>query len=430
MYSLIRGFTFRFVFIGIQFAAGMLIAKLAGTEQFGILSLMIVNAAIIQIITGMGTDASIVWHGISDRLMDRNKVFSFTFYTSIAQLLLFGIAAAFFFLFAGKSILSNGSNIRIFYAELVYFTGLILTEKYSALFYSQQQAVLCNRLLAFAASLLFVSLLLLSIFLPGIIAAHIIWVFSFYSFVPASVIIFFYHTRFSPAIIKINRVDFNSFANFSFIVFVTNLIQFLAFRADFWIISFFHLKSDVGIYAQASRFAQLLWIIPNILAGLVIPALKNENNKLSLPDLFSVCRILFLTHIFLGTAAIAGAFVAYRYFLPADYFHGFPALLLMMPGYILFTITIILAAYFSANRLLKVNLAGSCLCCLLMLTVDFLLIPKFSFTGAAIANFVVYSITTAYFIIVSNKFTGAGIKDYFVLQKDDWKKVINLSLRK
>ena len=58
MNSLIRGFIFRCIFTGVQFCIGLLIAKFAGTDQFGILSLMIVNAALIQIITGLGSDAA------------------------------------------------------------------------------------------------------------------------------------------------------------------------------------------------------------------------------------------------------------------------------------------------------------------------------------------------------------------------------------
>jgi hypothetical protein len=59
---LISGFIFRIIFTGVGFFASLLIAKLAGTSQFGVLSLIIVNAALIHIITGLGTDAAIVWH--------------------------------------------------------------------------------------------------------------------------------------------------------------------------------------------------------------------------------------------------------------------------------------------------------------------------------------------------------------------------------
>ena len=59
---LIRGVLYRLTFQLIFFAAGMFIAAMAGPAQFGVISLMIVNAAAFLIISSLGTDAAIVWH--------------------------------------------------------------------------------------------------------------------------------------------------------------------------------------------------------------------------------------------------------------------------------------------------------------------------------------------------------------------------------
>jgi len=106
--------------------------------------------------------------------------------------------------------------------------------------------------------------------------------------------------------------------------------------------------------------------------------------------------------------------------LPDIYFDGFISLVIMIPGYLLFTITTILAAYFSANRLLRINLIGSILCCLLMLLLDLLLIPVFSYIGAAIANLIAYSITTVYFIYRSIPDLKVSSKDFFALKRSDF----------
>ena len=92
----------------------------------------------------------------------------------------------------------------------------------------------------------------------------------------------------------------------------------------------------------------------------------------------------------------------------------------MTPGYLIFTITTMLAAYFSANRLLKINLVGSVICCVLMILLDILLIPSLSYKGAAIANLIAYSITTAYFIFSSMSVSNVSFKDFFALKKTDF----------
>jgi len=93
----------------------------------------------------------------------------------------------------------------------------------------------------------------------------------------------------------------------------------------------------------------------------------------------------------------------------------------MIPGYLFYTITIILAGYFSANRLLKVNLLGSILCCVSILLFDILLIPFLSYIGAAIANLIAYSITTIYVITRSKEKFSISFKDLFNFKKSDFK---------
>jgi len=134
----------------------------------------------------------------------------------------------------------------------------------------------------------------------------------------------------------------------------------------------------------------------------------------------SFCRILFYTHFILGLLVISVSLIIYTFFLPAIYFNGFLSLLIMLPGYLLFTITTMLAAYFSANRLLKINLIGSVLCCVFMLLLDLLLIPTLSYQGAAIANMIAYSVTSIYFIYRAMSFIKISLKDLFMIKRSDF----------
>ena len=110
----------------------------------------------------------------------------------------------------------------------------------------------------------------------------------------------------------------------------------------------------------------------------------------------------------------------YNFFLPFDYYKGFLPFLIMIPGYLFYTITIMLAGYFSANRLLKVNLFGSILCCILILLFDLLFIPFLSYIGAAIANLIAYSITTIYVIARSKEKFSISFKDFFNFKRSDF----------
>jgi O-antigen/teichoic acid export membrane protein len=417
---LLRGFIFRIIFTGIGFGISLLIAKLAGADQFGTLSLMIVNAAFIYIITGLGTDAAIVWHGITGKKYNRDKIFSFTIITTSIQLLFFYIIAILGYLFLGHTLLGANYGLKIFFAEIVYFTGLVMAEKFTSLYYSQHEAKLCNRILAIVSLLLFTVVILIWIIDPGYIREDSIWIYSLFIFLPAFVLFLSFLIKYKPSINKISEEEYRSFSSFSVIVLITNAIQFIAYRADYWIISIYYDHDIVGVYAQASKFAQLLWIIPGILAGLIAPALKNEQQKLTKADLLSVARFSFYIHLLLVFFLFMIAFIIYSFFLPLQYFNGFYLLFIMVPGYLLFSTAMLLAAYFSANRLLKINLYGSILCCALILVSDFILIPRLSYKGAAIANLLAYSITTFYYFYRSMSDMRVPFVDFFAFKKTDF----------
>ena len=328
MQLLLRGFIFRVIFTGIGFLISLLIAKLAGASQFGTLSLIIVNAAFIHIITGLGTDAAIVWHGVAGTNYDRNKIFSFTVITAAIQLLFFYIIAILGYLFLGHTLLGGSYDLRIFFAEIVYFTGLVLMDKFLSLYYSQHEAKLCNKILSIVSGLLFLVVLIIWVIKPIFIVDFPIWIYSLFVFIPAFILAFFFIIKFNPAFKNISQEEMRSFSSFSFIVLITNLIQFVAFRADYWLISIYYDHTSVGVYAQASKFAQLLWIIPGILAGLIIPALKNENEKLSDSKFVSLCRLSFYIHIILSILLIAlSALLFINFFFRSIYFDGFFSLI-------------------------------------------------------------------------------------------------------
>jgi len=417
---LLRGFIFRVIFTGIGFLISLLIAKLAGASQFGSLSLIIVNAALIHIVTGLGTDAAIVWHGISGNDYGRDKIFSFTIITTGIQLFFFYIIAILAYLFLGQTLLGGSYDLKIFIAEIIYFTGLVLMDKFLSLYYSQHEAKLCNKIVAFISTIVFLIVLVIWAIKPSIISEYPIWIYSLFIFIPSIILLLFFIIKFNPTFKNISQEEMKSFSSFSFVVLMTNIIQFVAFRADYWILNFYYDNAVVGVYAQASKFAQLIWIIPGVLAGLVVPALKNENEKLTESAFISLCRILFYTHFILGLLVISVSLIIYTFFLPAIYFNGFLSLLIMLPGYLLFTITTMLAAYFSANRLLKINLIGSVLCCVFMLLLDLLLIPTLNYQGAAIANMIAYSVTSIYFIYRAMSFIKISLKDLFLIKRSDF----------
>jgi hypothetical protein len=133
--------------MGFNFLVGLFIAAISGTETFGVISLMVVNAAVFSIVSGLGADSAIVWHGASQKL-NSEKIFSFTFFSALFQVILYLIFSLLFYSMTSRLLLSQQHYFAFYFYELIYFSGLILIDKYTSLFYASHRMENCNKLLS------------------------------------------------------------------------------------------------------------------------------------------------------------------------------------------------------------------------------------------------------------------------------------------
>ncbi len=144
----------------------------------------------------------------------------------------------------------------------------------------------------------------------------------------------------------------------------------------------YHTNYEVGIYAQANKLANLMWIIPNIIALLLMPRFFKANRF----EFEFYLRILFVLNLFITCATVFLSYFIYHFYLPAEYLKGQPSFFLMLPGYFFWSIVIYFGAYYSAIGQFTKNLYGSTICLFIILISDLFLIPSFGIKGAAIAN--------------------------------------------
>lgn len=418
MREIFKSGLFRFLFTGFNFLAGLFIAGFSGTHVFGIISLMVANAAVFHIITGLGFDSSIVWHGASSRFSPF-KIFTVTFLSAITQILLFVAVSYIYSRITGHLFLSKLSAGTGFYYELFYFSGLVLLDKYGSMLYAQHKSVICNKVLLLITFIGFVFLALCWFKLIHVVVDPFIF-FCLFTFLQAASLILLYHFKNNSRLIPFTKDDISSFLGFSFIVFITNLIQFIAYRLDYWLISYYLDNDHVGVYAQANKFAQLLWVIPNIIAALAAPALLSGKSNFKEKDFAGITRTLNYLNLLLTGGVILTALIVYTNFLPDEFSKGFRPLLFMLPGFYFFTITLLLAAYFSAKRLLWVNFTGSFICLAIISISDIILIPRLGIEGAAWANTIAYATATTFNIIMFLKISKIPVSDLFRFKKEDW----------
>jgi len=405
--------------MGFNFLVGLFIAAVSGTETFGVISLMVVNAAVFSIVTGLGADSAIVWHGASQKL-NSEKIFSFTFFSALFQVLLFLIFSLLFYRVTSRLLLSQQPYYGFYFYELIYFSGLILIDKYTSLFYASSRMEICNKLLSGVTLFCMIGIVLirykiLDINLPPF---SLLCLTTFIQAV--SLVILFHSVNSRLRIVRISTHDLRSLFHFSIVVFITNLVQFFAYRADYWLINYFRSESELGIFSQANRFAQMLWVLPNILAAMLIPLIAAPGGDFNEKGVIRLVRVINYSNILVIGIIILVALLTYDLFLPASFSAGLFPLLLMIPGYYFFCINILLAAFFSSRRLLWVNLIGSSLCFIVIILADLILIPPFGIQGAAIADSIAYSAAAIFSILSFMRHTSFSFADLFRIRRTDW----------
>jgi len=416
--SIIGPVFYRVSYQSLVFITGLFVARIAGPELFGIISLMIVNTAVFIILTDFGTGAAVIWHGAGNEIQPA-RLFSFAASSGAVQLFLFLAVEFVVIKISGRTLLTQQRfNSSYFFDEIIYFLGLVLAEKYTSLFYGRGNAALANR--TFSTITAFFLIIFILVYARVIKGVHALDLFcSMFLALGVGEAIVFHVWIQRISFLKPAAEELKSLMSFSVIVFVANIIQFLAYRLDFWLIDHYYTAADVGIYAQSNRFAQLIWLLPIIISALLPPLMRGENSSFDDEAFLQLLRILNFITVVIVVSVIVIAIAFYHWFFQNEYSRGLSALLLMLPGYFLFATATLLAAWFSVKRLLKINLIGSCLCFVVILAADLILIPRNSLDGAGLANTIAYSITTLYFILQFRRHKSVAMKELFLCKKED-----------
>lgn len=404
---------YKTVYTILFFLANLLLANILLPAGFGAITLMIVNASIIYLVTGFGTD-SILLHLLTNNKWNLPQAISFTRYTFILQLTFFLLLEFVHYRWWGSSLLIKKGTVFLM-TETFYFIGLALTEKYFVLFNALHKAHVANRLLLcsvllYIAAVVIVKLCHLAVF------QLLFSIFCLQSLLQGCLLLIAFHRNEKVgAVTNTGWHGLYAIFKMSVVVVVTNFIQFFAYRVDFLLLQKFYSNYELGVYAQANKFANLMWIIPNIFAALLMPKFA----RISTDKMPQVLRYAMLSGLGLLITTAIGTNIFYMYFINSEYRSGLPAFYLMLPGYFCWSVVIYFGAYFSWLGKFYNNFIISSFCFVMVLACDLILIPRFSIKGAAVSNTVAYSATLVVCFFLFSKTTGMGISKIFRLQKND-----------
>ncbi len=196
---------------------------------------------------------------------------------------------------------------------------------------------------------------------------------------------------------SVSDIKFKEVGRYVLLVCTANIIQFLCYRMDIWFVDYYHSKNDVGLYAFASKISQMWWVLPQIFAGFFFPlaALKHSSMDIYKKTIVKILAFTLVTSFI----AILLYPVFIKYFVGESYMGSFYPFVYLLPGVILFSVNILLAAKFAGDGNVAVNLVASTICFVIVLALDILLIPHFGIKGAAIASSIAYTCSSIFAIL-------------------------------
>lgn len=198
--------------------------------------------------------------------------------------------------------------------------------------------------------------------------------------------------------------------------YLANLAQFLNYRLDVFIVSFFAGIEAVGLYILAVTLSQFIWLVSKSAARVLLPRIAALQEAVSENALVTVqaARMTLWTcaALALFLAVFANRVVPWAY--GADFRGSITPLLLLLPGAAALSIVNVLAAYIGGIGKPRLNLLVSLAALSVTVSLDLLLIPYLNIAGAAIARSASYSVSAVLTIWLFMRESGMPLRNVLV----------------
>ncbi len=330
-----------------------------------------------------------------------------------------------------KKIPAKEANNYMLYS-LTYVCGILLINFFTVLFYAHKNFLLPNLLMGMLNLLL--AILIFSIRKKT--DAYPIIVNSYFSFILLQGIVLaiaFIWLNGSFSVFSLpNKKEFGMLLRYSLMALAGNLLFFFMYKIDYWFVKHYRGNgAELGNYIQASKLAQMVLIIPQILASVIFPqtAGGTQQNDVgrSILVLFrlllQVIGVLMLATLLLGQPLFIFVFGTTFNNINMPF-------LMLLPGIFSMSVTVLLAAFFSGHGHVKLNVIGTGIGLLVVVVLDILWVKDYGIRGAAAASSIGYSAFLFYALWYFKKIYSFKVKEMFCFSLNDWRWVKDILVHK
>ena len=175
---------------------------------------------------------------------------------------------------------------------------------------------------------------------------------------------------------------------------LSNILAFVNYRADLFLVNFFLNPAATGIYVVAVQIAERLWTLSGSVSTVILPRLselsKDELKRKNLTPLISRWVLLVSAVGTIIMAVLASTLIQLMY--GSEYMGAVSALLWLLPGILLGSMSKILSNDIAARGRPELNMYAAVFVVSTNIIANVILIPDHGIKGAAIATSIAYSL--------------------------------------
>lgn len=400
-----------------QLLLNIFLSRYLNADGIGVIFYLSNFFSLLVIIMGINMDGSFAYFS-SAKIIHHNKLAVVGICWSLLMCLTTYLLLPQYFLWFDKDMLAV--NPQITSNGLKYITGILLTGCFTILFYSLGNYFLPNIILAISSLLL-----IAAIFFAKELHFNAILITEgyFYLILLQGILLaltFVFKNGFSNFILP-QKKELKQLVTYAVVGLGGNIIFFFVYKIDYWFVKdWCHQSGHLGNYIQASKLAQMLLVLPQILAISILPQLASGHQQQEVVQtiirLIKFFLVLFVV-LFLFTLG-AGKFI-FPLVFGASFNTMYLPFLILLPGIFCLSISSLLSAYFSGKNQNKFNLFAAAFALITMLALTFLFKNRYSIYIAAAISSVAYICEALYCFAKFNKQEKINLKQLFIFTEED-----------
>jgi O-antigen/teichoic acid export membrane protein len=405
----------RLIVFALSLLAGVIVARALGPGGRGVYALALLGPSLVVLMANLGVSNALTYHLARgtfriDQLIGQITSLAFLL-GGIAALMLIAVIALF-----GKTVLPGvplklvviaGASVPLalfFYYSLSFCQGL-------------------GRFIAFNALYIINAAALLALLTPlfwsrgNVTLAVAAWSLSW---VPTAALGVAFMARRGHINLRFDPKVSRALLRFGIVGYVSWLTNYLNIRLDTFLVNIFASAAQVGLYAVAVSLAETVWYISTAAATVLIPRVAAGEAQDSDLATGRVSRAVVAASI---VAAIALALLAPALvqFLFGPAFHqSVVGVWLLLPGIVALGVARVLAGYLLGRNRQQVDLVASLAGVVMTITLDLVLIPRYGFSGAAVASSIAYATALAVDLTWVVRHSTMSVADLLVPKPSDF----------